>query len=84
MSHAWDSILCSGVGVVEVVPRPLPTGKKENDETALLEALAGLLRNFSNAKQHSGQKQESQQFAQPTPKTKSNAKGKGNQRSTCC
>ena len=51
--------------------------KEENDETALLEALAGLLRNFSNAKQHSGQKQESQQFAQPTPKTKSNAKGKG-------
>ena len=27
MCHAWDSILCSGVGV-EVVPRPLPTGKK--------------------------------------------------------
>ena len=51
--------------------------KEENDETALLEALAGLLSNFSNAKQHSGQKQESQQFAQPTPKTKSNAKGKG-------
>lgn len=51
--------------------------KEENDETALLEALAGLLKNYSNAKQHSGQKQERQQFAQRTPNAKSNAKGKG-------